>query len=232
MVDYDRSVSRDEFRRAIQCFADQTCKDFEILIYHDGPKEHPYSKDLEGIEGLPEVRTFVSDERENDWGHSNRDRGIGAAKGEWLIMTNADNVFYPDAVQTLKDAAVSAFKPKIRNRTGNWLQRKVFRTRPDAYVTGDRFDILIFPIILKGCTAVRDGLRRFKGEENTLEVVLSGLPIGAGYIDAMQFVMRRSTWVDEGGWKDKRMDSDGHLYTEFAKKYGIQPISKILGEHW
>lgn len=232
MIDYDGVVSRDEFRRAMQCFADQTCKDFEILVYHDGPKQHPYSQDVTDIEGLPDVRFFETEARENNWGHSNRDRGIHAAQGEWLIMTNADNVFYPEAVETLKVAAESNYKPKFERRWGNWLQRELWRKRYRSFDTLDQAQIMVFPIILKGCAPVRNSIRRFRGTEHQHEILLSGVPVALGRIDAMQFVMRRETWLAEGGWADKREMSDGYQYTEFAKKYGIMALTKVLGEHW
>ncbi|MCK4712797.1 MAG: glycosyltransferase family 2 protein [Marinosulfonomonas sp.] len=102
VVDYDKSVTRDEFARKMKCISAQTCKDFEVLIYHDGPKPSSYDDDINGLEIHPDTKFHITDKRENDWGHSNRDRGIRAARGEWIIHTNADNVFYPDLIENLK----------------------------------------------------------------------------------------------------------------------------------
>ncbi len=232
LVDYEGAASRDEFRRAMQCFADQTCKDFEILVYHDGAKATSYEEDLAGVDGLPAVRFFISSERENDWGHSNRDRGIKAAVGEWIVMTNADNVFYPNAIEELKAAVERPYRPMFEVRTGNAFQKLLYKKRLLKFVEKERADILVFPIISKGCAGVSNGIRRFRGTENVHEVVLSGIPVREGNIDAMQFVMRRECWLSEGGWRDKHERSDGRQYEKFARKYGIQAITKVLGEHW
>jgi hypothetical protein len=51
-------------------------------------------------------------------------------------------------------------------------------------------------------------------------------------IDAMQLVMKRSLWLAEGGWHDKREDGDGRMYEAFAKKYGYRTVGPVLGEHF
>jgi len=221
MVDFEGSVPRDIFRRAVNCFTRQSYQNFELLIYHDGPKEHSYEEDLKGI-GLPEnIRFFQTEERENVWGHSNRDRGIKAATGEWIIHTNADNIFYDFALEAIANeiqAESWALQPGVRKR----LQPT---SLPSAYV---------FPIIMRGYSSSggKFGYRRIKGEEERYAIVLSGIPVRRGYIDAMQFVMRRDIWLAEGGWSNLKLGSDGILYERFACKYAIRQVPQILGEHW
>jgi hypothetical protein len=48
----------------------------------------------------------------------------------------------------------------------------------------------------------------------------------------MQFVMQRKLWLAEGGWKSKEMISDSAMYEEFATKYAVHQVTRILGEHW
>jgi hypothetical protein len=102
VTDYEPSVSRAFFRRKMACLAEQTCDDFEVLVYHDGPKSRSYEDDLSGGPMHRETKFFVSATRVGDWGHAGRDLGIRAAKGRWIIHTNADNVFYPNLIAALK----------------------------------------------------------------------------------------------------------------------------------
>ena len=90
---YQGVVPHDIFLRGINSLFSQTFKDFEILCYHEGPL-------LDTSVWFPtEVR--VLPRRYNDWGHSVRDIGIRQAKGDYIIHTNADNLFYPHALETI-----------------------------------------------------------------------------------------------------------------------------------
>lgn len=214
MVDYEESASRHELRRAVECFTNQTYKNFELLIYHDGPKKQSYQQDLENCK-LPEnIKFFESEVRENNWGHSNRNRGIHQAAGEWIIHTNADNVFYPFALQEM----VSAIEYE------NWT------VNPDNSLTSD-WDALVFPIIMKGYAPRKRRITRLHEQSDKLSVVLSCVPIKVSQIDTMQFVMKKKTWLEKGGWSDLSFDSDGKLYERFAKEVAVFQIPRILAEH-
>ena len=111
VIDYDKSVSLSEFRRKMKCLADQTCKDFEVLVYHDGPKDVSYEQDVERFATHSDTKFFITEEHQGDWGHWNRDRGIRVARGEWIIHTNADNLFYPELIEVLKEYVNSVSLP-------------------------------------------------------------------------------------------------------------------------
>ncbi len=90
---YQGSISHDQFLRGMRSLLDQSCQDFEILCYHDGPLIEP------GIVSPVEIEATAN--RFNDWGHSLRDMGIRAARGEYILHFNPDNVLYPDALEVL-----------------------------------------------------------------------------------------------------------------------------------
>jgi glycosyltransferase involved in cell wall biosynthesis len=103
-TDYEPSIPRDRFLRKMRGLADQTCDDFEVIVSHDGPKTEPYAAEVAGQPLHPRTRFVVTEARANAWGPTNRDRGIRAAAGGWIIHTNADNVFDPTLVERLKAA--------------------------------------------------------------------------------------------------------------------------------
>ena len=242
VVDYEKSVSRSEFRRKMKCLSEQTCKDFEVLVYHDGPKDVPYTEDIEGVEIHPETKFFITEDHEGDWGHSNRDRGIRAARGEWIVHTNADNSFYPNFVESLKQAAVCADKPtEIIKKKRLPIIIKSIAKRADKhfgtnftgdYVEAGSIDIIVYPVLMRGLVPVGNGFVRRKDQAEKKGVVFGGVPVKAGNIDLMQLVMRRRVWLTEGGWSDTREESDGYLYQKFGRKYGMLSITQVLGEHW
>lgn len=242
VTDYDASIPRDYFRRKMADLAAQSCNDFEVLVYHDGPKHTPYATELDGMQLHPATRFITTEARQNDWGHSNRDRGIHEAKGEWIIHTNADNVFYPDMIATLKAAATDGAPSFAVTKHRFPIIIKSIVKRVDRYFgtnlrretvcAVDNPDVLVYAIRMQGMVAGSgNGLRRTElaGQRN---LIFGGVPVRRGHIDAMQFVMRRNLWIAEGGWSDKRADSDGYLYERFARKYVVRAVPEVLGEHW
>ena len=216
MIDYDQSVERDYMRRAINCLMSQTYQSFEIILLHDGPKEHDYSKELSKaqLEFIDQI--IITDERLNNWGHSQRDMGIRAAKGDYIIHFNADNVLFPHALERLAFHATQELPP-IYDTSGE--------------IKNDN-SILIFSIYMRGVVFCNGGYSRRVGQEDTYSTIMSGIPTRYGNIDCMQLVMKRECWLKENGWYDKSRNSDGVMYPDLVKKYGARYLAELLGEHW
>ncbi|MGE0722878.1 MAG: glycosyltransferase family 2 protein [Alphaproteobacteria bacterium] len=221
LVHFDGAVSDQELHRGLGALEAQTFRDFEILAYHDGP----VSRDGFGAglaERYPHVRRVVSTgARAADWGHSLRDRGIREARGEYLVHFNADNLLYPFALAEI-------------DRTIRW-QRDYLRN--DDGVLFDSNDIVIFPILMRGMDADgryvwRDRNWQQRREPLRNALICTGYPVELNFIDCMQLVMRRTTWLAEGGWSNREERSDGILYPRFVERYGAKYVNKILGEHW
>ncbi len=243
VTDYEASVSRDFFRRKMACLAAQTCKDFEVLVYHDGPKSQSYDDDLAGGPVHPATQFIVTPDHVGDWGHAARDLGIRAARGRWIIHTNADNVFYPNLIAVLKDTATDpkpwtfARAPRaypLGLRTfANWLDRR-WKTRLTASQISESSDpqILVYGIIMQGMIAMSVAYARVQEVAGRQGIIFGGVPVRYGANDAMQLVMRRELWLAEGGWHNRAVDADGLMYPEFARKYRVLAVPQVLGEHW
>ncbi len=243
VTDYEPSVTRAHFRRKMACLAAQTCDDFEVLVYHDGPKSRSYDDDLAGSPMHPATQFFVTPAHIGDWGHAGRDLGIRAARGQWIIHTNADNVFYPSMIAVLKDVVTDRrpwtfVRPAKRYPFGvkgiaKWLDRH-WDTKllaPRLLESSDP-QILVYAIIMRGVVALKDRLTRVRDAAERQGVVFGGVPVKHGGTDAMQLVMRRDLWLAEGGWHDRSVNSDGLMYPEFARKYRVLAVASVLGEHW
>lgn len=100
-TDYEKWVPRDEMREGIQSLKNQTFKDFELIVIHDGPKEVPYSKEVDF--GDLNVRFLNTSERLDKFGHPSRKLGMENALGEYFINFNINNLFYYDAFERLND---------------------------------------------------------------------------------------------------------------------------------
>lgn len=204
---FDQSISDDTFSRGIQCLLDQTYKDFEVLIYHDGPTSRP----------IPDIWKHLGDRvyieatprRENNWGHGNRDKGIKRSKGEYIVHFNPDNILYPFALEELVKESEKPYSmvPTTKN-------------------------IIVFPILMRGMQG--NGKLVWRDVENAEKnyMIFTGYPTMKYNIDAMQLVMTGNLWDKYNGWYDKSKESDGNMYPRFVHENGARYCSKILGEHW
>ena len=209
---YDGSISDELLLRGLHSLATQTYRDFEILLYHDGPLTRP----LPNLEwAKPHLRqVVVTEDRYNDWGHSLRDRGIREARGDFIVHFNPDNVLYPRALAQI-DAASRAPIPPVEDIG--------LRENPD---------ILIYAILMRGMQSNgRVGAWRNRAD-TTKYLIYTGMPPILGAIDCMQVVIKRAIWLEIGGWYDKCEVSDGKMYSKLIKERGARYISEVLGEHW
>ena len=221
VVDYEGSVARQDFVRAIRHLADQTYQNFEIILFHDGPKNSSYEQELEP-ELLQRInRIVITENRYNDWGHSLRDQGIYMANGAYIVHHNADNFLYPRALELIKDT-IYLDLPDFVHESGQVYNNS---------------DLIVFPILMRGMTTygIRSGHRKIvrKPEfDKKIGFVLNGFPPAMGTIDCMQVVMKTDLWIKEGGWKDKGISSDARLYKKFTRKYGVRNVMEVIAEHW
>jgi hypothetical protein len=205
VVHYQGVIPHPIFCRGIASLQNQTFKDFEILAYHDGPLTDPAVT-------MP-VPVRCTENRYNDFGHSLRDRGIREATGDYILHFNGDNIFYPHG---LAEIAKEIQRPP--------------RLVDDQKRVLDPNDIIIFPVAMVGLMRVNGRVVQFKGSPPFF-TILTGNPPILQNIDCMQLVMKRSLWLAEGGWADKRELSDGYQYQRFAAKYGYREVGPVCGEH-
>jgi len=91
---YQGATGPGVFRRFVNSLYRQTCRDFEVLIYHDGPLQH----DLQSP-----YPVFCTARRFNMWGHLQRGIGLKQARGRYILHTNVDNVYDPLALRQIHD---------------------------------------------------------------------------------------------------------------------------------
>jgi hypothetical protein len=213
---YEGAVTTDDLRRGLDSLSRQTFQDFEILLFHDGPKSVPFARELD-VSAYPNLacaeETAV---RHNDFGHSLRDMGIRRARGTYVVHMNADNLLYPHAFARIAEVL----------RT----PRRLRRAAGEPPVQDNA--IIIFAILMIGLQC--DGRRIWYEQRNSRDhaMLLTGYPPRFGLIDCMQLVMRRDLWLSYGGWYDRREQGDGFMYPRFCADHPVRYVAEVLGEHW
>ena len=75
-VDYENHVPRQGMIDGLQSIANQTYKNFDIVICHDGPKAKPYSEEIDfaGMGLSPHI--INTPNWMGEWGHYSRDLAL------------------------------------------------------------------------------------------------------------------------------------------------------------
>ena len=196
MTHYQGCIDHDRFIKCIESLNNQEFKDFELLCFHDGPLLD------ESVELPCEVQ--FTEERYNDWGHTLRNIGIEQAEGEYIIHTNSDNIFYPNALKEL-----------------------------DKRIRLDNPSMVIYFVKMMGMEKdwVKNIIKYDNPRDYSKWHLLMGYPLEYGNLDCMQLVMKTDLWKKET-WYDTREQGDGVMYQKFGQKYDYKYVHKILGEHY
>lgn len=102
-----------ELKVFVQSWLNQTHSNWLLTVIHDGPDEEFDAIMQEYKRQAPDkIEYYATKTRFNDYGHSLRELGLGDIKGEYVLLTNADNYFIPKAVEFL-NAALTQNQPDV-----------------------------------------------------------------------------------------------------------------------
>ncbi len=91
---YQGCTSNEAFERFLASLDAQTYRDFEVLLFHDGPLLEPV---------LCPYAVTATPTRTAQWGHDLRAHGLLSARGVYVLHTNADNEYSPGAFEGIAD---------------------------------------------------------------------------------------------------------------------------------
>jgi len=119
-TDYENHVNRERVLESLNNLSNQICKDFELIIVHDGPKSISYEEEFE-IQNLNLNYSIlytdkfygISKDGKKGWGHYSRKLGIENASRDYIINLNIDNLLHPTAIKVLKSTAIKNNFPDV-----------------------------------------------------------------------------------------------------------------------
>ena len=93
-----------ELKVFVQSILNQSSDDWFLTICHDGPNDE-FNSIMENYvaSGSNNIKFFHTETRFNDYGHTLHDLMLKEIKGEYVLLTNADNYFIPKAIEYLKN---------------------------------------------------------------------------------------------------------------------------------
>lgn len=101
------------FPEIISSLINQTHRDWELILIHDGPETYPISKIVDAVNDH-RIRYIQTEERKQSWGHPWRSWAIQQLKNselgsesEYVVITNADNHHVPTYCEYLVKALES-----------------------------------------------------------------------------------------------------------------------------
>jgi hypothetical protein len=181
------------FQRFVDSLNCQTFRDFECLIYHDGPLLADVSCPYE-LSSTPE--------RANRWGHNLRVLGLARATGSYILHTNVDNAYDPNAFQAI-------FEKLQRTKT----------------------DILITQVAMMGLNRGQNRIWYDTPRDYTRCVILTGNPPVYGNVDLMQAVVSKRIW-DRYGWFSMVEQADGIILSQLCRENGYACSDIVIGRHY
>lgn len=97
-----------ELKVFVQSWLNQTVSNWSLRVIHDGPSEE-FEEIMRGyeLERPNRISHACSYIRYNDYGHSLRELGLKSPRGDYVLLTNADNYFVPKAAEFLSEACRS-----------------------------------------------------------------------------------------------------------------------------
>ena len=84
------------FPQIISSLQQQTNKNWELWLIHDGPGEVEIPKD-------ERIKLIITEERRGNWGHSYRAEYLQKVQSEYVVITNSDNYHCPCYIDYLID---------------------------------------------------------------------------------------------------------------------------------
>jgi len=96
-----------QLRIFIDCFLSQTNPNWSLTVIHDGQAEKEV-KDVFALYNDPRILCIETEKREKYWGNIHRQEAlqlINGKKGDFVLLTNADNYYVPHFVQVINDTA-------------------------------------------------------------------------------------------------------------------------------
>lgn len=215
--DFEGSISEFKRQRFIDCLLSQSLPSWRLLLIHDGPRAAPIEYPLD-----PRVECVSTDERANDWGHTQRALGISLARGRYIWVVNPDNVLYRHSL-----AIAHAYSMHDKKQYGY----RVGTHSPQVYCENP--DVLICAVRMMGLVSMghTGGHVRMRGDERKNQLIFPGWPPRKFGVDAMSLIAKSEIYK-EIGWPFRHEDSDGDIIQAITEQYGYLLIPEILGEHW
>jgi glycosyltransferase involved in cell wall biosynthesis len=212
-TDYEGAVPESTLQRFLDSLKSQSFKDFDVIILHDGKRNHLLDVNYDGLD----IRFVESMFRANVWGHNLRTYGMLKAKGDFMINTNTDNVYYPDALEKL--SVVVKEHPKFRVFINKVKMMGMYELKDKLWVSSDK--------CIETKKVVYDNPRDYRKS-----LILTGNPPVWGNIDLMSLVAHKDVWESIFYWYDLDASSDGHIYTKICSLYPYYHTDVLLGEHY
>lgn len=191
---YFQGVSPPEiYQRFCESLLRQSFKNFEVLILHDGPLQYNINSPYD---------ILCTKIRQNMWGHNLRKIGLKLARGNYILHTNIDNEYHPEALQNIYSQ----------------LQKTPM-------------EILITQVEMMGLNRGNGYIWYDNPRDYTKSVILSGNPPVYCNIDMMQAVIAKKLW-DKYGWFSLVEQSDGIIYNKICAENPYLCTNIQIGRHY
>lgn len=212
----------------------QTCKNFEVIVVDDGSSDNS----LEKVRKITDTRLKIVSQK-NFGVSAARNKGISIAKGQWIAFLDADDIWFPNHLESLFEITKSypsaemiatGYKALKREDVSSNLKfEKVPEVKLINYFLEAQTNI---GVINSSCAAVKreffkshEGFKNYKrGEDLELWArVALNYPVAVSTAITSIYVQGTGGAMDTGHWSDNEPTSVDKIKLE-----DISPSSALL----
>ena len=133
-VDYEHHVPRNGMIEGIKSISEQTYKNFDVFICHDGQKSKPYSHEFANVKISFNAYYLNTIRRMNNWGHSSRDFAMRFACAntdcDYFLHFNIDNYLFPNALNQINETIMATNTKVVVFSINHYKLNKVRSVNP------------------------------------------------------------------------------------------------------
>ena len=91
--------------RCYRVLLDQTCRDWEWVVVDDGSTDDT----LQRLRGISDARVRIFTYPLNRGRGHARDRALAESRGEWMVVWDADDIYFPDRLEKTLEAKAAGY---------------------------------------------------------------------------------------------------------------------------
>lgn len=131
-----RSKPIPKFHRAVRSFMNQTYQNKELIIVSDGC-DITVREYQEHWSDVPNIKLVQCKKSSYIWPGSQRQKGIGAATGDWIGYLDTDDIIHPDHIQNVINEIMVSPNAEVLLNQGYARMLGIFDTDPNMLKMGE-----------------------------------------------------------------------------------------------
>lgn len=195
-----------KFNRAVQSFLDQTYANKELIIVSDGCDltVEEYNNNWKHYDNIKLIETEKS---KFDWPGSKRQTGVDAAKGEWIVYLDSDDILHPDHISNIHTEIEEGIVAILNKTYTNAIHLNI-TGNPNGWMRLNGFKI--------HCSRIEDRISKIMDGAKPISVFGETYTYTHKELDGEKYGTSRTSHKKDCGvnWTDRRARGEDIIFSE------------------